>query len=273
MNIQQKSKTTKKKFSDQLPVNAISARSAAIRKLDLVIRVTGLAKTFDNNAAVDTIDFTVPRGVVYGIVGPNGAGKTTTMLMMAGLLRPDTGRITVDNKDVWTDPSVSKQLIGVMPDRFDLFDRLTGWQCLYYAGTLRGMDAESIEKRSHELVKMFGLQRAINRRAHDYSAGMMKKLGLACAMIHCPKVLILDEPFESVDPVTTRQLVRVLRDLAEDGVTTVMSSHDMNVISQACDFLAIIVDGRVLDQGQIDLVLGGKTLEERFLDLTAAKET
>ncbi|MGB3413639.1 MAG: ABC transporter ATP-binding protein [Microbacteriaceae bacterium] len=238
-----------------------------MRKLDLAVRVTGLAKSYDSTRAVDTISFDVPRGTIYGVVGPNGAGKTTTLMMMAGLVRPDTGRITINDSDVWTNPDEAKSLLGVMPDRFLLFDRLTGWQMLYYAGILRGMKHDAVILRSQELVRLFGLETSAARLIQDYSAGMVKKLSLACALIHSPEVLVLDEPFESVDPVSTAALIRVLRELTIQGVTVILSSHDMNIVSKTCDFLAIIIGGRVLDQGEIADVLQGRTLEERFREL------
>lgn len=266
----QESTATRPATAQTRRASSISSRAATMRKYDLAIRVTGLAKSFDDTAAVDTINFDVPRGKIYGIVGPNGAGKTTTLLMLAGLLRPDQGRITVNDYDVWTDPDEAKALMGIMLDRFVLFDRLTGWQMLYYTGVLRGMKHKDVKKRSEELVQLFRLENSASRLVQDYSAGMVKKLSLACAMMHSPEVLILDEPFESVDPVSTQALIRVLKEQAEQGTTVILSSHDMNLVSRTCDFLAVIIDGRVLDQGEIGDVLQGKTLEERFSDLAGS---
>lgn len=240
------------------------------------MRVSGLAKTFNQKRAVDTIDFVVPKQSFYGIVGPNGAGKTTTMLMISGLLRPETGRVTVADFDVWTDQEQVKNITGIMPDRIDLFDRLTGWQLLHYAGTLRGLSPAEVKARSIELVELFGLQRAAERLVSTYSGGMTKKISLACAVIHKPQVLILDEPFEGVDPVSTEGIISYLKELVEtEGATVMLSSHNIDLIDRHCDHVAIIVEGRVLEQGAIADVKRTKRLSTRFRELvgSAGKNT
>ena len=248
-------------------------RAAAPELGDEVLVIAGLTKRFDEKVAVDDVALTVRAGSFYGIVGPNGAGKTTTMSMVTGLLRPDAGTVTVNGIDVWRDPLTAKRSIGVLPDRLRLFDRLTGAQLLHYSGALRGLDAEEIRRRSADLVAAFGLEDAVGRLVTDYSAGMAKKVALACAMIHSPRLLVLDEPFESVDPVSAANVVEILQDYVAHGGTVVLSSHGMDFIQRICDHVAIIVNGRVLAAGTMDEVRAGRTLEERFVALAGGRRT
>nr|WP_241983401.1 ABC transporter ATP-binding protein [Cryobacterium tagatosivorans] len=238
----------------------------------IVIAASGLVKSFGQNVAVADISLEVRAGSFYGIVGPNGAGKTTTLSMVTGLLRPDSGSIRVNGIDVWKNPVEAKRIIGVLPDRLRLFDRLTGAQLLYYSGVLRGLDAETVRVRSADLAAAFGLEDALNRLVADYSAGMTKKIALACAMIHSPRVLVLDEPFESVDPVSAVNVTEILQKYVASGGTVVISSHGMDLIQRVCDHVAIIVHGKVLAAGTIAQVRGEKTLEERFVELAGGRK-
>ncbi|GAA2223362.1 hypothetical protein GCM10009851_03140 [Herbiconiux moechotypicola] len=253
------------------PRTAPAPPPSVVRDLDpddIVLEISGLLKRFGSTTAVAGIDLRVPRGSFYGIVGPNGAGKTTTLSMATGLLRPDGGSISVLGHDVWRDPAGAKRLIGVLPDRLRLFDRLTGRQLLHYAGTLRGLDATAVAQRSDDLAAAFGLGDALGRLVSDYSAGMTKKIALASAMIHSPRLLVLDEPFESVDPVSAQNVVEILERYVAAGGTVVLSSHSMDMIQRVCDRVAIIVEGAVPAQGTVDEVREGGTLEQRFLSLT-----
>jgi len=236
------------------------------------IAVSGLNKRFGQNVAVAGVDLEVRSGSFYGIVGPNGAGKTTTLSMITGLLRPDSGSIHVHGIDVWADPVAAKRTIGVLPDRLRLFDRLTGAQLLYYSGVLRGLESETVRTRSADLAAAFGLEGALNRLVADYSAGMTKKIALACAMIHSPRVLVLDEPFESVDPVSAVNVTEILQRYVAAGGTVILSSHGMDLIQRVCDHVAIIVQGSVLASGTIDEVRGNVSLEERFVDLAGGRK-
>jgi ABC-2 type transport system ATP-binding protein len=237
-----------------------------------VLAVTGLRKRFGDTLAVDDVGLDVREGSFYGIVGPNGAGKTTTLSMITGLLRPDAGSVVVHGVDAWADPVRAKHVIGVLPDRLRLFDRLTGAQLLQYAGTLRGLNARTVRARSTDLASAFGIEDALDRLVADYSAGMTKKIALAAAMIHSPRLLVLDEPFESVDPVSAANVVDILQRYTAAGGTVVLSSHGMDMIQRVCDSVAIIVRGQVLAAGTIDEVRGGGTLEERFVDLAGGRK-
>lgn len=234
------------------------------------ISIRGLVKNFGDNRAVHGIDLTVPAGSFYGVVGPNGAGKTTTLSIVAGLLRADEGSVTICGIDQATHPQAAKRLMGVLPDRLRTFDRLTGRQLLYYYGLLRGLAADVIEKRAADLARAFDLGDALSRVVSDYSAGMTKKIMLAGAMIHSPRVLVLDEPFESVDPVSSAVILDILRAYVSHGGTVILSSHGMDLVERVCSRVAIIVGGEVLAEGTIDEVRSGQTLEARFVELAGS---
>ncbi len=250
---------------------AAKAEPQAVADREQVLRVEGLVKRFGDTLAVNAIDLVVEAGTIFGIVGPNGAGKTTTLSMITGLLRPDAGTVTVHGADVWRDPAAAKRQMGVLPDRLRLFDRLTGTQLLYYAGVLRRLPPAVVRERMAQLSTTFGLDDALTRLVADYSAGMTKKLALAAALLHSPRMLVLDEPFESVDPVSAASIVDVLRRYVAAGGTVVLSSHSMDLIERMCDAVAIIVDGSVLASGTVDEVRGDGTLEEKFVELAGGR--
>lgn len=238
----------------------------------VVLQVRGLEKRFGEKVAVAGVDLEVREGSIYGVVGPNGAGKTTTLSMVTGLLRPDAGEVTVHGADVWGDPEKAKRNMGVLPDRLRLFDRLTGAQLLHYSGVLRGLDPAEVRRRSADLVAAFGLEEATGRLVTDYSAGMTKKIALACAMIHSPRLLVLDEPFESVDPVSAANVTEILQRYVASGGTVVLSSHSMDLIQRVCDTVAVVVNGHILASGTVDEVRAGASLEERFVELVGGRK-
>jgi ABC-2 type transport system ATP-binding protein len=239
------------------------------------LSLVGLCKSFGLKRAVDHLDLEVRRGCMFGLVGPNGAGKTTTLSMATGLLRPDAGTARVLDHDVWADPAAAKALMGVLPDGLRLFDRLSGAELLRYVGLLRRVPPTEIATRSTELLDALALTEDRDTLVVEYSAGMTKKIGLACALIHAPRLLILDEPFEAVDPVSGEVIRSILRNYARAGGTVVMSSHVMELVESLCDELAVVAQGRVLAAGTVDEVRAGSSLQQRFLDLvgfTAAGE-
>lgn len=227
----------------------------------------GITKRFGSTRAVDGIDLTVPAGIFYGLVGPNGAGKTTTLSMIAGLLVPDRGRIEVGGVDAAAQPLAAKKLIGVLPDRLRTFDRLTGRQLLYYYGVLRGLPPAVVEGRTGDLARAFDFGDALGRSVSDYSAGMLKKVMLAGAMIHSPRLLVLDEPFEAVDPVSSAVILDILSTYVAHGGTVILTSHGMELVERVCSRVAVIVAGQVLAEGTVDEVRGELTLEQRFVEL------
>ncbi|GAA2462873.1 ABC transporter ATP-binding protein [Agromyces soli] len=248
------------------------ARKAPPESADRVLVVDALVKRFGEKTAVDHISLQVRAGSFFGVVGPNGAGKTTTLSMVTGLLRPDEGTVRIHDIDAWADPEAAKRATGVLPDRLRLFDRLTGGQLLHYSGTLRGLDARTVRERSADLIAAFGLEDAVDRLVADYSAGMTKKIALACAMIHSPRLLVLDEPFESVDPVSAANLTEILERYVAGGGTVVLSSHGMDLIERVCDSVAVVVGGKVLAAGTLDEVRQGETLEDRFVALAGGRK-
>ena len=260
--------------ADRPPVRKSRARKPVAERAkpkEVALSIHGLVKRFDNRIAVAGVDLEVTAGSLYGIVGPNGAGKTTTLSMVTGLLKPDAGSVAVHGTDVWSDPVAAKRKFGVLPDQLRLFDRLTGGQLLYYSGILRGLDKNAVRMRSADLAAAFGLEDSLERLVGDYSAGMSKKIAIAAAMIHSPRLLVLDEPFESVDPVSSANIIEILQRYAAAGGTVVLSSHTMNLIERVCDSVAIIVNGSVLAQGRMADVRAGSTLEERFVELAGGR--
>jgi len=231
------------------------------------LALRGLSKRFGATIAVDALDLDIPAGSFYGIVGPNGAGKTTTLSMATGLLTPDAGTVLVHGVDLWRDPDRAKPTLGVLPDGLRTFDRMTGAELISYAGLLRGMPPAMVEERRDDLLAALDLDAVGRTLVADYSAGMTKKIALACALVHAPRVLVLDEPFEAVDPVSAKAIRRILQDFAATGGTVVMSSHVMALVERVCDYVAIVGHGRVLAHGTLEEVSGGGDLEERFVGL------
>ncbi len=240
----------------------VAARNA------VVLRAESLTKSYGQVLAAADVSFEVHAGSLTGVVGPNGAGKTTVLSMITGLNRPSSGRVSVHDIDVWGKGPAAKRVIGSLPDRLRLFDRLTGGQLLYYAGVLQGLDQATVAKRAAELAAAFGLESALDRPVSDYSAGMQKKIGLACSMIHAPEVLVLDEPYETIDPVSASNVTEILEKYVAGGGSVIMSSHSLDLIQRICDHVVIIVDGSVVAKGTVDEVRDGVSLEERFKHLT-----
>ncbi|KYJ98243.1 ABC transporter ATP-binding protein [Microbacterium sp. p3-SID338] len=237
-----------------------------------VLALRGLRKQFGQKLAVDALSLDVPAGSMLGLLGPNGAGKTTTLAMTTGLLRPDAGTAWVLGADVWQDPAAAKARMGVLPDGIRMLDRLSGAELLRYTGLLRGMPEAEVVSRSGELLDALGLTEAGDTLVVDYSAGMKKKIGLACALIHAPRLLILDEPLEAVDPVSGQTIRQILRSFVDGGGTVVLSSHVMELVESLCDRVAIVAEGRLLAHGALDEVRAGLTLQERFLTLVGAHD-
>lgn len=259
----------------EIPVPSVvraRERGALAAQNPVVLRTEQLTKSYGQVLAAADVSLAVHAGSFTGIVGPNGAGKTTVLSMISGLNRPTSGRVTVHEIDVWADGPAAKRVIGTLPDRLRLFDRLSGAQLLYYAGVLHGVDESAVAARASELARAFGLESALDRPVSDYSAGMQKKIGLACAMIHAPEVLVLDEPFEAIDPVSASNVTEILEQYVSGGGSVVMSSHSLDLIQRVCDHVAVIVDGSVIAQGTVDEVRAGMSLEERFRHLTETAE-
>ncbi|MCD1145660.1 ABC transporter ATP-binding protein [Kocuria sp. LUK] len=236
-----------------------------------LVRVFGRPGDPSAKTAVDRVDLDVPRGSFFGLVGRNGAGKTTLLSMATGLLRPTAGTVRVAGADVWREPRRAKQLMGVLPDGVHLFDRLTGRQLVTYSGLLRGMDRATVAERTEDLLRAMDLLGDAGTQVQDYSAGMTKKIALAGALIHAPSLLVLDEPFESVDPVSAANIRAILHGFVDGGGTVVVSSHVMDLVQRMCDHVAVLDRGRVLAAGTVDEVRAGASLEDRFVDLVGGR--
>ena len=247
-----------------VPSGVVSGDGVALAMRDLV-------KRFDRVVAVDGVDLDVPTGSFFGLLGPNGAGKTTSLSMAVGLLRPTRGRAYVLGHDVWADPVQAKRLLGVLPDGVRMFDRLSGSELLAYQGLLRGMAPAVIDQRAAELLDVFGLADAGRTLVVDYSAGMKKKIGLACALLHAPRVLVLDEPFEAVDPISAATIRDILRRYVAGGGTVVFSSHVLELVERLCTHVAILTEGKIKAVGTLDEVRAGRSLEDVFVSTVGGR--
>ena len=251
----------------QLPVAPPQAPS----QTGAAVEIRGLAKLFDDKVAVDRINLTIPSGSFYGLVGRNGAGKTTTISMVTGMLQPTEGTALIRGIDMWSEPLKAKAHLGVLPDGVHLFDKLTGEQLITYSGYLHGIDKETVASRVKDLLVAMDLTDAAGRAVADYSAGMTKKIALAAALVHAPSVLILDEPFEAVDPVSAANIQDILRGFVASGGTVIISSHVMDLVQRLCDHVAVMDSGRILAAGTVDEVRAGVSLEERFVQLVGGR--
>ena len=241
----------------------------------LAISSTGLRKTFGELVAVDSIDLAVPRGSFYGFLGPNGAGKSTTIKCLTGLLNPTGGSFRILDMNPLTDPVGVKRKIGVMPEDLALFDRLTGAETLAFVGQVHGLSAASVRERSAELLTLMDLQGAANDLVTDYSHGMRKKIALAAALLPAPRLLFLDEPFEGIDAIASRQIKDLMSVFVKGGGTIFLTSHILEIVERLCDHIGIIHRGRLVAQGALSDLRNatgtGRTLEETFFDVVGAE--
>ena len=253
------------------------ARSMASAEVPAVgagsaVRLRGLARRFGDKVAVAGVDLDVPHGSFFGLVGPNGAGKTTLFSMTTGLLRPDSGSVEVAGADVWQNAAAAKARIGVVQDNPARFDRLTGHELLAFHGALRRLDPATVRERSEELLRVLDLAVDADRLVVDYSLGTTKKLALAAALLHAPRVLFLDEPFGAIDPVSTNVIEQLLHRFVAGGGTIVFSSHVMDVVERLCDRVAVILRGRIVAVGTRQEVAAGGDLRSAFFKLVGARD-
>jgi ABC-2 type transport system ATP-binding protein len=235
-----------------------------------------LTKSFRGKVAVDGISLRVARGRFFGFLGPNGAGKSTTIKMLTGLLRPSAGEASIEGHDLRRELLEIKRVIGVLPEELPLYERLTGEEYLHFAGRMYGLDRPETRRRTDELLEFLSLTEERGKLIVDYSQGMKKKVALAAALIHSPRVLFLDEPLNGIDPVSGRVVTDLLRRLASKGVTLFFTSHVLDVVERLCDEVAVIDRGRIVAQGTLEEIRAQRelgqdaTLEDAFLKLVAA---
>lgn len=210
------------------------------------IEVRDLCKRFEEVQAVDGISFSVRRGELFGFLGPNGAGKTTTINLLTGLARPDGGTIGISGVDCSDDPKAAQRLIGVVPDESNLYPELTGFENLCFCGALYGMRKEKRRTRAGELLDVFGLAEAADRKFAGYSRGMKRRLAIAAGIIHEPPILFLDEPTTGIDVSGARQIRRLISGLHESGTTIFLTTHYIEEAERLCDRVAFIVAGRIV---------------------------
>jgi ABC-2 type transport system ATP-binding protein len=242
---------------------------------EIAIATEKLSRQFGELIAVDGVDLEVESGQFFGFLGPNGAGKSTTIKMLTGLLVPTSGRMSLLGVDFASHPIEVKRQIGVVPEGMGLFERLTGPEYLEFVGRMYGLDRPTTRKRSEELLEFMQLSDRSKTLIADYSHGMQKKLALAAAVIHGPRILFLDEPFEGVDALAAGSLKALLGRMTDRGVTIFLTSHVLEIVERLCSHVAIIKKGKLVAQGSIDELRSGvpgaegrtSSLEDIFLSV------
>jgi ABC-2 type transport system ATP-binding protein len=242
------------------------------------IETISLTRRFGDFTAVENVNLTVEAGQFFGFLGPNGAGKSTTIKMLTGLLAPTSGTIRILGADLTENSADLKRQIGVVPEGMALFGRLTASEYLRFVGRMYGLDQATTEQRTDELLEFMNLAGEDKKLVTDFSHGMQKKLALAAAVIHGPKVLFLDEPFEGVDAIAAGTLKQMLQRMIARGATIFLTSHVLEIVERLCTHIAIIHRGRLVAQGSIEQLRAGVassgsaplTLEQIFLEIVGA---
>ena len=240
-----------------------------------MIRVSGLRKTFGEVIAVDDVSFAAEDGAITGLLGPNGAGKSTTLRMLYGLMAPEAGEVAVDGVDVQRETMTAQERIGALPDTHALYPRLTGRENIRYFARLRGIPADVTEGRLDEFVRLLEMTDFVDRRAKGYSHGERSRVLLARALIHEPRNVLLDEPTNGLDVMSTRRMRDLIRELRSRGCAVLFSSHIMQEVSLLCDHIVIVAAGRVVAAGSPDAIresAGCEDLEDAFVRLTGPQE-
>jgi ABC-2 type transport system ATP-binding protein len=243
--------------------------------MELAVETRGLTREFGNFRAVDGIDLAVPAGSFYGFLGPNGAGKSTTIKCLTGLLKPSGGTMRILGIDPLADPVAVKRRIGVVPEDLALFDRLTAEETLLFVSQVHGIDADVAKARAADLLELMDLESAGTTLVTDFSHGMRKKLSLAAALLPAPKLLFLDEPFEGIDAVASRQVKDLLQSFVNRGGTIFLTSHILEIVERLSTHIGVIAKGQLVAQGPIGDLRAGRaaegTLEEIFIGLVGGE--
>ena len=238
-----------------------------------MIAIHDLVKQYGKFTAVDGITLDVKPGEIHGFLGPNGAGKTTTLRMIAGLLKPTSGRVVVNGHDIATEPELAKMSLGFIPDRPFIYEKLTAGEFLRFHAGLYGLDGESVTERVHEMLDLFELRRWENELVESFSHGMKQRLVMCAAFLHRPQAVAVDEPMVGLDPRGARLIKDVFRRMSEHGVAILMSTHTLEVAHEMCQRISIILKGKIIAQGTVDEVrrlagAGDDHLTSVFLRLT-----
>jgi ABC-2 type transport system ATP-binding protein len=242
-----------------------------------LIETNALVKRYGDKVAVNNVSFNVQSGEVFGFLGPNGAGKTTTIKMIVGLLQPTSGTIKVAGYDVQAQPLQAKAASGYVPDTPNLYAKLTGRELLRFVGDLYDLDKQQVAQRTEELLRVLDLGEAADNTVDSYSHGMQQKASLAAALMHDPKVLVLDEPTVGLDPKSARLIKDILRQMADRGAAVFLSTHILEIAERMCDRIGIINKGELVAVGTMDELrslgkAGEVSLEDIFLSLTGGAE-
>jgi len=242
-----------------------------------IVKLKGVAKRYSDIVAVDYVDLDVKRGEIFGLLGPNGSGKSTTLKIILGLVKPDSGSVNVLDINAEEDPVAVKRQVGYVPESPRLYEFLTGIEYLDFVGDVYGMSAAEKKERINEYLEALELEGREGDMISGYSQGMKQKIILISAFIHKPKLLLLDEPLSSLDPRSARIIKDLLHELASQGVTTIMSTHVLEIAQALCDRIAIMYEGRLLALGNMEELrqkarLPGSDLEDVFLKLTGTED-
>jgi len=237
-----------------------------------LVSIRSLVKRFGNFTAVDGLSLDIPAGCLFALLGPNGAGKTTTIKLLMGLLKPTEGSVTVCGMDAFDDSVRVKTAVGYLPDEPVFYDFMRGREIIRFCGEMRGLPVEEIEDHSAVLAERLQLTSALDEFAENYSRGMKKKLGLICAMMHEPPLLILDEPTNGLDPHSTQVLHALMKETVAAGRTVFFSTHLLDQAERLCDRVAIVRNGSIAAQGTLEELRGNfghdRSLEQLFFELT-----
>jgi ABC-2 type transport system ATP-binding protein len=243
--------------------------------MELAVETRGLTRDFGSIRAVSGVALAVPAGSFYGFLGPNGAGKSTTIKCLTGLLSPTAGTMRILGVDPLVDPVAVKRRIGVVPEDLALFDRLTAEETLAFIAQVHGIDAATAKSRSADLLQLMDLKSSANKLVTDFSHGMRKKLSLAAALLPAPRLLFLDEPFEGIDAVASRQIKDLLLSFVSRGGTIFLTSHILEIVERLSTHIGVIARGKLVAQGSIDELRaaagGTQTLEELFIALVGGE--
>lgn len=216
-----------------------------------MLEVQSVSKTFGTLRAANNVSFKVEAGEIYGLLGPNGAGKTTTISMISGLLRPDAGKIAVGSADVWTHPVDAKKLMGVSPQELALYEDLSAQENLEFWGQIAGLSRSEAKTRTIELLALLALSDRAREPVKNYSGGMKRRVNIGCALLHRPKLILLDEPTVGIDPQARSNILELVKQLSRDGAAILYTTHYLEEAEQLCDRIGIIDHGQVLAEGTL----------------------
>lgn len=236
-----------------------------------MLKISHLTKTYGDKKAVDDLSLHIAPGEIYGFIGHNGAGKTTTIKACCGILQFDSGEVTIDGASVKEKPLACKSSLAYIPDNPDLYDFMTGIQYLNFVADIFGVPADERQKKIRELADAFEITDALAEAISSYSHGMKQKLAIISALIHSPKLIIMDEPFVGLDPKASHLLKQLMRKICDDGGAIFFSTHVLEVAEKLCDKIAIIKNGKLIQTGTVEEVKGDTSLEDVFLELEEEK--